>query len=148
MCVNAWLNNHCSIYELHYFFIKNARVFILFIAYVYFMLMRCLKGELDFHFRHSMIFLIMKALVLWTYIVCFMVFNATFNNISVISWQSILFVEETGGPRENHWSVASHWQTLSHNWTVHSEWNKRFISHGDIPDIFPFGNLSISQISI
>jgi ATP adenylyltransferase/5',5'''-P-1,P-4-tetraphosphate phosphorylase II len=24
-----------------------------------------------------------------------MVFNATFNNISVISWQSVLFVEET-----------------------------------------------------
>jgi hypothetical protein len=30
-----------------------------------------------------------------------MVFNATFNNISVISWQSVLLVEETGGPREN-----------------------------------------------
>jgi hypothetical protein len=25
-----------------------------------------------------------------------MVFNATFNNISVISWWSVLFVEETG----------------------------------------------------
>jgi len=31
-----------------------------------------------------------------------MVFNATFNNISVISWRSILLVEETGVPRENH----------------------------------------------
>jgi hypothetical protein len=31
-----------------------------------------------------------------------MVFNATFNNISVISWQSVLLVEETGGPGENH----------------------------------------------
>jgi hypothetical protein len=28
----------------------------------------------------------------------FMVFNATFNNISVISWQSVLLVEETGVP--------------------------------------------------
>jgi hypothetical protein len=27
---------------------------------------------------------------------------ATFNNISVISWWSILLVEETGGPGENH----------------------------------------------
>jgi hypothetical protein len=27
-----------------------------------------------------------------------MVFNVTFNNISVISWQSILLVEETGVP--------------------------------------------------
>jgi hypothetical protein len=47
--------------------------------------------------------------------VCLMVFNATFNNISVISWQSVLLVEETGGPRENHRPVASHWQTLPHN---------------------------------
>jgi hypothetical protein len=31
----------------------------------------------------------------------FVVFNATFNNISVISWPSVLLVEETGEPREN-----------------------------------------------
>jgi hypothetical protein len=31
-----------------------------------------------------------------------MVFNATFNNISVILWLSALLVEETGVPRENH----------------------------------------------
>jgi hypothetical protein len=30
-----------------------------------------------------------------------MVFNATFNNISVISWRSVLLVEESGGPGEN-----------------------------------------------
>jgi hypothetical protein len=30
-----------------------------------------------------------------------MVFNATFNNISVISWWSVLLVEETGVTREN-----------------------------------------------
>jgi hypothetical protein len=29
-----------------------------------------------------------------------MVFNATFNNISVISWRSVLLVEETGVPGE------------------------------------------------
>ena len=44
-----------------------------------------------------------------------MVFNATFNNISVISWQSVLLVEETGVPGKNHRTVANHWQTLSHN---------------------------------
>ena len=44
-----------------------------------------------------------------------MVFNATFNNISVISWQSVLLVEATGIPRENHRPTAIHWQTLSHN---------------------------------
>jgi hypothetical protein len=37
----------------------------------------------------------------------FMVFNATFNNISIISWPSVLLVEETGGPGENHRPVAS-----------------------------------------
>ena len=37
-----------------------------------------------------------------------MVFYATFNNISVISWRLFLLVEETG---ENN----RHWQTLSHN---------------------------------
>jgi len=30
------------------------------------------------------------------------VLNATYNNISVISWQSVLSVEETGVPEENH----------------------------------------------
>jgi len=44
-----------------------------------------------------------------------MVFNATFNNISVISWWSVLLVEETGVPRENHRPVTSDWQTWSHN---------------------------------
>ena len=49
------------------------------------------------------------------YVCLFMVFNATFNSISAISWRSVLLVEETGVPGENHRSVASHWQTLSHN---------------------------------
>jgi hypothetical protein len=31
-----------------------------------------------------------------------MVFNATIHNISVISWRSVLLVEETGVPGENH----------------------------------------------
>jgi len=34
-------------------------------------------------------------------LVRFMVFNATFINISVTSWWSVLLVEETGVPREN-----------------------------------------------
>ena len=38
-----------------------------------------------------------------------MVFNTTFNNISV------LLVEETWVSGENHQPVASHCQTLSHN---------------------------------
>ena len=47
-----------------------------------------------------------KMMVGW--LVGLMVFNATFNNMSVISWRSVLLVEETGGPEENHRPVASH----------------------------------------
>jgi hypothetical protein len=56
--------------------------------------------------------------------VCLMVFNATFNNISVISWRSVLLVKEVGVTGENHQTVPSHFffftflavlQTLSHN---------------------------------
>jgi hypothetical protein len=39
----------------------------------------------------------------------FMVPNTTFNNISVISWRSVLLM------KKKHWPVASCWQTLSHN---------------------------------
>jgi hypothetical protein len=35
-----------------------------------------------------------------------MVLNATFNNISIISWRSVLLLEETGIPEENHRSVT------------------------------------------
>jgi hypothetical protein len=35
--------------------------------------------------------------------------------ISAISWRSVLLMEETGVPGENHQPVVSHWQTLSHN---------------------------------
>ena len=45
----------------------------------------------------------------------FMVFNATFKDISVIFWGSDLFVEETGVPGENYQPVSSHWQTALHN---------------------------------
>ena len=37
-----------------------------------------------------------------------MVFDATFNNISAISWWSVLLLEETGVPREIHRPVTSH----------------------------------------
>jgi len=47
--------------------------------------------------------------------VCLMVFSATFNNILVISWRSILLVKENRGPGENHLLVANHWKTLPHN---------------------------------
>ena len=55
-----------------------------------------------------------------------MVFNATFSNISVISWQSALLMEETGLPKETHRPPASYFQTWSHDVassTPRHEWN-------------------------
>ena len=70
------------------------------------------------HFSHSVWYFLIQ----WNFIllfvclfVCLMEFNATFNNISILSWGSVLLVEETGGPGENHQPVASHWQTFVYN---------------------------------
>jgi hypothetical protein len=69
----------------------------------------------------------MKKTAVW-----FMVLSGTFNNISVISWLSVLLEEETGVPGGNHQPVASHWETLSNNVssTPRHEWdsNSQFIS--------------------
>jgi hypothetical protein len=37
-----------------------------------------------------------------TWLILGLVFIAYFNNISAILWRSVLLVEETGGPGENH----------------------------------------------
>ena len=39
---------------------------------------------------------------------CLMVFDVTFNNISVITWRSVLLVEETEVPGKNPGPAASH----------------------------------------
>jgi hypothetical protein len=51
---------------------------------------------------------LIEVIIWFCLFVCLMVFNATFSNISVISWRSALLVEEAGGPGENHRPVASH----------------------------------------
>ena len=63
----------------------------------------CLSTNVPSHLKNSklglkltIILRIIKLCILWVRV---MVFNATFNNISVISWWSVLLVEETG---ENH----------------------------------------------
>ena len=43
----------------------------------------------------------------------FFFLNATFNNISAISWRPVLVVEKVGVPGENHRPWASNWQALS-----------------------------------
>jgi len=42
---------------------------------------------------------------LWVRVI---VINATFNNVSITSWWSVVLVEETVVPTENHRPVASH----------------------------------------
>jgi len=42
-------------------------------------------------YKCNLCYNMLVGLVVW-----FMVFNATFNNISVISWRSVLLVKETG----------------------------------------------------
>jgi hypothetical protein len=51
-----------------------------------------------------------------------MVVTATFNNSSVVSWRSVLVVEETG-------SVPGHWQTLSHNVVSSTPRHERVRTH-------------------
>ena len=58
-----------------------------------------------------------------------MVFNATFNSILVISWRSILLVEETGVPRDKHRPDASHRQTVSHNVVLNTPRLSRIRTH-------------------
>jgi hypothetical protein len=47
-------------------------------------------------------------------LIWFIAFNAILNNISVILWRSVLLVEETGVPGENHRPTTSHKKTSSY----------------------------------
>ena len=62
---------------------------------------------------HMIIQTIISSNARWYFGLRVIVFNTTFNNISAISWRSVLLVEETRVPGENHWPVTR--QTLSHN---------------------------------
>ena len=58
------------------------------------------------------------------------VFKATSNNISVISWRSVLLMEETGVLWENQRTARSHWQNLSYNVALSTpchEWDSSFM---------------------
>jgi hypothetical protein len=64
-----------------------------------------------------------------------------FNNILVISWRSVLLMEKTGVPRENHRPVASQWQTLSHNVVSNTprheqDWNSQLSNRQSITNYF------------
>jgi hypothetical protein len=46
-------------------------------------------------------------------LICFIVLNVTFSNISVISWRPVLMVEEARILGKNHRPWASDWYALS-----------------------------------
>ena len=48
-----------------------------------------------------------------------MVFDTTFNDISVISWRSVLLVDETGVPGENNRNATSHWHLAMNGIRTH-----------------------------
>ena len=60
-------------------------------------------------------------------------FRVTFNNISVISWRSVLVVKETGVLGENYRPIASHWQTVSHNVVSSTPRHERVSNDHDVP---------------
>ena len=60
----------------------------------------------------SFYLIILNFVILLVQLVMVMVFDAIVNNISVISWWSVLLVAETRVPGKNHRFAASHLQTL------------------------------------
>jgi len=88
----------------------------------------------------------------------FIVVNATFNNISVVLWRSVLLVEETGGPIENHWPrlrgqrllISTTWNIcmLIHVATWKHDWDQPelFLNKG-IKTVYLFMKLSVKTIN-
>ena len=86
-----WYDGHCfykHFYMWQYFMVCGKTIHILVAEYMSTEMILC---------RGKTISSLQKVWLVW-----FMVFNATFNNISVISWWSVLLVEETVVPGENH----------------------------------------------
>jgi hypothetical protein len=66
--------------------------------------------------------------------------------ISVISLRSVLLIELTGIPGENHRPAASHWQTLSHNGVLSAPHLSRIQTRnptGIEPTIYPTQSITL-----
>jgi hypothetical protein len=60
-----------------------------------------IEGSHSNCYRHY-ILLAVSFILIWFALIWFLVFSATYSNISAISWRPILVVEEDGVPGENH----------------------------------------------
>ena len=113
LIVNAWEN---KIKELHF----KARYFILLLHVTADVVLstwnRCLTYVYVWRLWRSFIVLfstlvqIVENMNIKTdWLIDFGVLNATFSNISAISWRPVLLVEEAGISRENHRQWTSNW---------------------------------------
>jgi hypothetical protein len=91
------VNYHLHLFFIHLFFyrLRIVRETPL-LNYICFMLLNCYDACMYIFYRGPG----------WLDFWCF---NATFNNISAISWRSVLVVEEARVPGENHRPWASNW---------------------------------------
>ena len=107
-----------------------------------------------YEWSHSSVYIIVITLCMWekylqhyilissTYLIFYLIwclfdfgiFNATFSNISAISWQPVLVVEEAGVPGENPQPRESNWQTLplvaASRVHLFCKWQSRARTHG------------------
>ena len=130
MCILIWINSKPQTWLLYsnfeyincclfIFYLSKPEQAELFIKYIfvgfYITIVMIYYALLQELIKNTRLIKNEKSLIIKQLFVCLMLFNDTFNNISVILWRSVLLVEETRVNGENHQPLASHWQTLSHN---------------------------------
>ena len=76
--------------------------------YIYIITQICIRQDIDYQVVSNLVCNKAEFNNIIRDMVRALVFNVTFNNILVISWWSVLLVEETGVPEENHRPAASH----------------------------------------
>ena len=88
--------------------------------WVVFRLLKCFFSLIFKQMKRRNIFFVIFLHLKVTWVVWCLTPLTTYYNISVISWRSVLLVEETGVHGENHKSAVSHW-LKSHEDTFNGE---------------------------
>ena len=76
--------------------------------YLFFLCLYDFSINRFWNYSHSVVFFVFH-FIIFDFDFWFSVFNATFDNISTISWRPVLVVEEARVPGENHRPWASNW---------------------------------------